>query len=123
MVQPHHRREIVRLQSRRVFHCDIGIGISGIAHYQNFYIAAGNFIQCPALDGEYGTIRFQQIFTLHAFAAWTRTHEHRDTRVTESGFGIVVAVTPASSGNAQSSNSITTPLSEGNDGVYRATAE
>ena len=43
------------------------------------------------LNGEYSRVSFKQIFTLHAWTAWTRTYQQSIISIFESNIWIVTA--------------------------------
>ena len=63
--------------------------LAGLPTIRILDVAPGGFVQRPALGAEYDAVRFQQILALHTFAARARAHEHGDSRVAKSHFGIV----------------------------------
>ena len=65
----------------------------------------------PCLRREDGRVGLQQVSALHAGAARTGAHEQGVVGVLNAVIGSEALPVPASSGNAQSSSSIMTPLS------------
>ena len=89
VVEAHHRREIARIQARRVLHRDQRVGVGRVAHDQHTHVAVGDRIERLALRREDLRVGEQQVLALHAGAARPRADEQRDVAVLEGDLGVV----------------------------------
>ena len=83
VIEARHRGETIRRDRRRVTLSDQRIGVRGIADHQDAYLAARDRIQRLALRREDLGVLEQQILALHAGAARSRAHQHRDVAILE----------------------------------------
>ena len=89
VVEAQHGGEVLGRQVGGGFHGDVGVGVGRIADHQDFNVAASDFVQCRALNGEDLCVGLQQVGTFHAGAARTGTHQDGDVGVFEGDFGVV----------------------------------
>ena len=86
--------------------------LAGLPTTSTLHVAIRRLVERLALRGEDLRIGGQQVLALHARAARPGADQQRDVGVLESAASDRCAPSmPASSGNAQSSSSIITPLS------------
>ena len=89
VIEPGHRRNIRRIDVRRVRARDQCVRVSRVADNQYLDIAARVIVHGFALNRKYLRVRFEQILAFHAGAARPCTDQQRVVAVLEGDIGIV----------------------------------
>src|SRR5690606_13938087 len=77
------------VEVRRVAVGDQCVGVGWVAYHDHFHVAAGVVIDGLALHREDLSVGFEQVFTLHAWAARTGTYQQAEVSVLEGYFRLV----------------------------------
>jgi len=68
---------------------DVGVGVGGVADYQNLHVFLGVFSDGLALNGEDLTVGFQQILPFHTLGAGAGANQQTDISILEGDGGFV----------------------------------
>ena len=89
VIQTQHGGEVFTRQVRRGIHGDERVGVGRVADHQYLDITGGHVVQGAALDGEDGTVGFEQVLAFHALAARTRANQQRVVGVLEGNVRVI----------------------------------
>src|SRR5688572_21702286 len=89
VIQANHRGEVARIEAGCVALSNQRVRIRWVANDEHADIAVCDGIEGLALRREDLRVREQQIFTLHAWAAWASTDEQSDVAILEGNLRVI----------------------------------